>query len=118
MDDIIRFVDREEDRLQNTGLLNLLGKKKLMIGAALATKPKILMLDEPTSALDRAVQVQMIELLRGLQVQHGLSYLFISHDLKVVRAMANRIIVMKQGKCDYHFVANDQDYNVSVIPLL
>jgi microcin C transport system ATP-binding protein len=61
-------------------------------------QPKVLMLDEPTSALDRAVQVQVIDLLRYLQKSHGLSYLFISHDLKVVRAMANRIIVMQAGK--------------------
>ena len=56
------------------------------------------MLDEPTSALDRAVQVQLIELLRDLQARLGLAYLFISHDLKVVRAMSSRLIVMKSGK--------------------
>jgi len=74
-------------------------RQRIAIARAMILQPKLLMLDEPTSALDRAVQVQMIELLRELQVNHGLSYLFISHDLKVVRAMANSIIVMKAGKC-------------------
>jgi len=74
-------------------------RQRIAIARAMILHPKLLMLDEPTSALDRAVQVQMIELLRELQVKNGLSYLFISHDLKVVRAMANRIIVMKGGKC-------------------
>jgi len=74
-------------------------RQRIAIARAMILQPKLLMLDEPTSALDRAVQVQMIELLRDLQINHGLSYLFISHDLKVVRAMSNRIIVMKGGKC-------------------
>ena len=61
-------------------------------------QPRLLILDEPTSALDRSVQAQIVELLRTLQRRHGLSYLFISHDLAVVRAMAHRIVVLRAGR--------------------
>ena len=61
-------------------------------------QPEVLVLDEPTSALDRSVQVQMIDLLQSLQQLHGLAYLFISHDLKVIRALSDQIIVMRRGK--------------------
>ncbi len=61
-------------------------------------KPKVVILDEPTSALDRSVQRQVIELLRDLQDKHGLSYVFISHDLSVIRAMSDHVVVMKNGK--------------------
>jgi microcin C transport system ATP-binding protein len=61
-------------------------------------KPRFVMLDEPTSALDMSVQAQVVDLLRDLQRRHRLAYLFISHDLKVVRALANRVIVMRHGK--------------------
>ena len=61
-------------------------------------KPKVVILDEPTSALDRSVQGQVIELLRDLQEEHGLSYIFISHDLAVIKAMSDYVIVMKNGK--------------------
>ena len=64
---------------------------------ALILEPDLVVLDEPTSALDRTVQKQLVELLRDLQARRGLSYLFISHDLAVIRAMAHRVMVLKDG---------------------
>ena len=61
-------------------------------------KPRFIVLDEPTSALDMSVQAQIVDLLRDLQERHGLTYLFISHDLRVVRALAHEILVMKDGQ--------------------
>ena len=73
-------------------------RQRIAIARAMILKPRFVMLDEPTSALDMSVQAQVVELLRKLQADHDLAYLFISHDLKVVRALANDIIVMRAGK--------------------
>jgi len=72
-------------------------RQRIAIARAMVLRPRLLVLDEPTSALDMTVQVQIVELLRGLQRKYGLAYLFISHDLKVVRAMSHKVMVMKQG---------------------
>ncbi len=73
-------------------------RQRISIARAMVLQPELLMLDEPTSALDVSVQAQIVDLLRGLQEKYNLAYMFISHDLRVVRAMAHELIVMKDGK--------------------
>jgi len=72
-------------------------RQRIAIARALILRPKLIVLDEPTSALDMTVQVQIVKLLRDLQAKYGLAYVFISHDLKVVRALSHHVMVMKQG---------------------
>ncbi len=73
-------------------------RQRIAIARAMILRPKVVVLDEPTSALDMTVQVQIVELLRRLQRKHGLAFLFISHDLRVVRAMAHQIMIMRAGE--------------------
>ena len=72
-------------------------RQRIAIARALVLKPKLVILDEPTSSLDRSVQFQVINLLRDLQLKYGLTYLFITHDLKIVKALCHEVIVMKSG---------------------
>ncbi|MCQ4633275.1 ABC transporter ATP-binding protein [Shinella sp. CPCC 100929] len=96
-------------------------RQRIAIARAMILKPQAVILDEPTSALDRSVQGQVIELLRDLQAKHGLSYVFISHDLSVVRAMSDYVVVMKDGKIveegptDAIFSAPRADYTKTLI---
>ena len=73
-------------------------KQRVAIARALVLQPDLIILDEPTSALDRTVQKQVIQLLRDIQSRYGLSYIFISHDLAVVRALSHKLLVLQHGK--------------------
>jgi microcin C transport system ATP-binding protein len=96
-------------------------RQRIAIARALILEPKLILLDEPTSALDVSVQKQVLELLRRLQRDHNMSYLFITHDLRVIRAIAHRILVMREGKLIEHgeteklFAAPQDDYTRSLL---
>jgi microcin C transport system ATP-binding protein len=96
-------------------------RQRIAIARALVLEPKLLVLDEPTSALDMSVQAQVIDLLRELQRRHNLTYLFISHDLRVIQALANEVLVMKDGKiverglADAIFEAPRTDYTRTLL---
>lgn len=82
-------------------------RQRIAIARAMVLNPRFVMLDEPTSALDMSVQAQVVELLRNLQQKHNLAYMFISHDLKVVKALANEVIVMRNGQMVEHGTAEE-----------
>ncbi|AQT41822.1 microcin C transport system ATP-binding protein [Bartonella apihabitans] len=82
-------------------------RQRIAIARAMVLNPRFVMLDEPTSALDMSVQAQVVDLLRTLQQKHNLAYLFISHDLKVVKALANDLIVMRNGRMVEHGPAEE-----------
>ena len=96
-------------------------RQRISIARAMILKPRFLVLDEPTSALDLSVQAQIVDLLRTLQDRYRLAYLFISHDLRVIRALASQVLVMKDGKIIEHgpaadvFSAPQTDYTKALI---
>uniref|UniRef100_UPI001B40D699 ATP-binding cassette domain-containing protein n=1 Tax=Ferrovibrio sp. TaxID=1917215 RepID=UPI001B40D699 len=96
-------------------------RQRIAIARAMVLEPRFVVLDEPTSALDMSVQAQIVDLLRDLQQKRGLAYLFISHDLRVVRALADRVLVMKdgrvveQGAAAKLFSAPETDYTRALI---
>jgi microcin C transport system ATP-binding protein len=96
-------------------------RQRISIARAMVLEPRFVVLDEPTSALDRSVQTQIVDLLRRLQANHGLAYLFISHDLRIVRALAHRIIVLRRGRvveegpAERIFADPKQDYTRALI---
>jgi len=96
-------------------------RQRIAIARALVLKPKLIVLDEPTSALDMSVQAQIVDLLRDLQQRHKLAYIFISHDLRVIRALADEVVVMKEGKIVEQGPANrlfdrpQQDYTKALM---
>jgi microcin C transport system ATP-binding protein len=96
-------------------------RQRIAIARAMVLEPQFVVLDEPTSALDMSVQAQVVDLLRALQQRHGLAYLFISHDLKVVRALANEVVVMRNGQVvekgttEQIFTAPQTDYTRALL---
>ncbi len=103
VEEILRFVDLEKERYQKTGLLNLLGKKKLMIGAALATKPKILMLDEPMAGCNAMEIKRLMELIRQINQDLGITVVIIEHFMKVLTELTETLLIIESGRkicCD------------------
>jgi branched-chain amino acid transport system ATP-binding protein len=103
VEEVIRFVGIEDERAQKTGRLNLLGKKKLMIGAALATKPKILMLDEPMAGSNAKEIKDLMTLIRDINGELGITVIIIEHFMKVLTELTENLLILESGRmicCD------------------
>ena len=103
VDEVIGFVDLEKERFQSTALLNLLGKKKLMIGAALATKPKILMLDEPMAGCNPMEIKDLMDLIGRINRELGITIIIIEHFMKVLTELTEVLMIIESGRmvcCD------------------
>jgi branched-chain amino acid transport system ATP-binding protein len=97
VNDVIQFVDLDNERTQNTGLLNLLGKKKLMIGAALATKPKILMLDEPMAGCNATEIRSLMDLIAKINHDLKITIIIIEHFMKVLTELTEELLIIESG---------------------
>lgn len=103
VESVIRFVGLEDERMHKTGRLNLLGKKKLMIGAALATKPKILMLDEPMAGSNAKEIRDLMTLIRNINGELGITVIIIEHFMKVLTELTEKLLIIESGRmicCD------------------
>ena len=98
VDEVIRFVDLEEERHKSTGLLTLLGKKKLMIGASLATKPKILMLDEPMAGCNATEIRSLMDLIAKINQELGITIIIIEHFMKVLTELTESLLIIESGR--------------------
>jgi branched-chain amino acid transport system ATP-binding protein len=98
VDEVIRFVDLEHERFQSTGLLTLLGKKKLMIGASLATKPKILMLDEPMAGCNATEIRSLMDLIAKINQDLGITIIIIEHFMKVLTELTESLLIIESGR--------------------
>ena len=98
VDQVLDFVDLNDERAKKTGLLNLLGKKKLMIGAALATKPKILMLDEPMGGCNALEIKSLMDLIRRINQDLGVTVIIIEHFMKVLTELTETLLIIESGR--------------------
>ena len=100
MEEVLRFVGLEEDDLRRTGQLNLLGKKRLMIGAALATRPKILMLDEPMAGSNAREIKDLMDLIRRINRELDITIIIIEHFMKVLTELTENLLIIESGSDD------------------